>query len=202
MPELQTTPVEPTAEDIPQSPIKESQTTDVASTAATTESDNVESIAASISKESKSSTDGDASSATTTELTKDSDSLLRKRKGQVVAVADFSSSFWSGAKPILEKNDERIASALVFFELQLLPMVMDLCINFLVISNRIWVKVAPWTTGENMRDFCPMMFGLGLCVFGGTFPLVIASFEAFRLVGWDGKFIMEIFKFNDWMVED
>ncbi len=121
------------------------------------------------------------SSSTPSAAPADKDALLRKRLGQLQAAAT-EIPVLSSAKPYVDQHGEKLAQAAVFCELQLVPFAW----NSVEVMTRKALLLEPFIRGDNMSDLIPGILGMLLCVFGGTFPLLIASVEAFRLVGYEG----------------
>ena len=107
--------------------------------------------------------------------------LQKKRLGQLHATVDAFPGF-KMAKPHLDAHGEKVAQFIVMFELQFVPALWGFFSYLVTVSERL----VPIFQGDNCQDLASAVFGLVLCIFGGTFPLVIASVEAFRLVGYQG----------------
>lgn len=107
--------------------------------------------------------------------------LKKKRQEMIVGVAKNTPALAKAEKHLVQYAPV-IAQACVFMELTVFPTMM---LGFQK-GQQGWKILKPHVTGKNMEDLVPCLCGLALCFFGGMFPLVIASVEAFRLVGLEG----------------
>ncbi|CAD7961959.1 unnamed protein product [Amoebophrya sp. A25] len=108
------------------------------------------------------------------------DPLIAKRKGQIDSFAEMP--LLEKAKPYILQYSQQAATACVWTETNAIPMAHKAFENGCI----IWKKVEPYLQGEDGSEIVVMLAGLGLCLFGGCFPLLIAAYEAFRMAGWDG----------------
>lgn len=99
----------------------------------------------------------------------------------IVQVAENSAPLAKFKGPIIQ-NAPVLAQGLVFLELTIFPLLVQMHQK----AEVGWKILKPHVTGKNMNDLVPCLVGIGLCFFGGIFPLMIASVEAFRLVGLEG----------------
>eukprot|EP00392_Amoebophrya_sp_AT5.2_P008861 g8889.t1 len=107
------------------------------------------------------------------------DPLVAKRKEQVVAVAEMQAL--SKVKPYIVQYADQIAFGAVMLETKAIPAALQ-AVEY---GKIVCKKLEPHFKGEAGAELLPMLFGFILCFFGGTFPLLIAAFEAFKLAGWD-----------------
>jgi len=115
--------------------------------------------------------------------------LKKQREEQIITLANSTDKL-KAVKPHLVKFAPQIAQILIFLELTALPAGI-LAYEKLELG---WKILKPHVTGDNFQDLIPTICGFCLCFFGGTFPLVIASVEAFRLVGLNG--MINVFDFS------
>ena len=104
--------------------------------------------------------------------------LASAREAQLVAFADCSAKI-ATLKPQIVQFAPQIAQFAVFCELTLMPLITMVWAKLLV----GWAVVEPHLTAQKMQDLVPAICGIALCFFGGTFLLLIASVDAFRLAG-------------------
>lgn len=110
------------------------------------------------------------------------DGLVMERKEQI---DDLAKKIPERAKMIrfyVEQYDMQLARVAVWVERTGIPLLM-VCFEYLKKAYE-WLK--PHYNQSNLSDIIPAIVGFLLCFFGGTFPLVIASYEAFRLAGYEG----------------
>ena len=89
-----------------------------------------------------------------------------------VSPVDVAAQYYEKAAPIIQK-------VLTFLQLTGIPMMIQFYHSLL----DIWTQLGPYKPELLIPSFC----GLVMCFFGGSFPMLIAAVEAYKMVGYESS---------------
>ena len=107
-----------------------------------------------------------------------SDGLRQRKKGELendkskVSPVDVAAQYYEKAAPVIQK-------VLTFLQITGIPFMIQM---YHVLLD-VWKQLGPYKPELLIPSFC----GFIMCFFGGSFPMLIAAVEAYKMIGYESS---------------